>query len=147
MSTTAVLITAFLITGFASGRAEGGVQSYSPWTYHTGKGYYYCQYYYKPTPDFVGFKHHFCIYRPAQPRYIYYFNPQKQVYWGRYDTEKKGYSLLADKDRKANLGSIRNGAFQEPGKMPAVPETKGDDRVAEPDLSKLPSGKVAPDLP
>jgi len=147
LTMAAVLAATFLVTSFAAIQADAGYQNYSPWSYYPAKSYYYSKYYYKPTPTYVGLKHQFCIYRPAQPRYIYYFNPYRKVYWGRYDVEKKGYSLLAAKDQKADLDAIPESAFPSPAKMPGIPETKGEDRMAEPDISKLPNVKDTPELP
>jgi hypothetical protein len=115
-------------------------QYYSSWRYYPSRTYYYSSYYYKPYDSYSGYKHHYCVYYPSQPRYVYYYNPYRQVYWGRYDVESKGYSLLADKDRKQKLEDIPESAFPKPGKMPAIPE--GEDSVAmEPPPSELPKGE------
>ncbi len=143
----AVIAAAIVFTGFTANQAEAGYQSYSQWSYYPAKSYYYSKYYYKPTPTYVGLKHQFCIYYPSQPRYIYFFNPYRKVYWGRYDVERKGYSLLEEKDQKNDLKDIPESAFPQPGKMPGVPETKGEEQMSEPDISKLPDLKAKPDLP
>ncbi len=96
-------------------------QAYSSWCKQGG--YYFSCYYYQPAPA-GPYKSQRAIYYPARPGSVYYYNPAKRVYWGRYDLESKGYSLLAQKDRAEKLTSISERAFPKPGAMPAVPEAK-----------------------
>lgn len=103
-----------------------GRQYYGGWSYYPQRSYYYRPYYYQP---YVGanYSYHYSIYYPSQPRYVYYYNPVKQYYWGRLDLEAKGdkkYSLLKEEDRKSNLKDIGENAFPEPAEMPAIPESK-----------------------
>jgi hypothetical protein len=49
---------------------------YSSWSYHNSHNYYYSSYHYKPYSAYEGYRHHYCVYRPAQPRYVYYYNPE-----------------------------------------------------------------------
>ena len=110
-------------------------QYYSSWYKSSKHSYYYREYYYKPAADYVGYKHNYVMYFPDKPKYAYYYNPYKKVYWGRCSlhTEGKGeYSELAEQDRKGSLADIPEGAFPAPGDMPVVPES---------------SDKVAMDLP
>jgi hypothetical protein len=110
-----------------AGAHQTYVQYYSSWRYHPTRTYYYSSYYYKPTVEYVGYKHHYCIHYPQQyPNYVYYYNPYKQTYWGRYDFENKGYSLLDPKDRKQKLEEIPESAFPPPGEMPPIPESQGE---------------------
>lgn len=102
---------------------------FSGWCVHGG--YYYCNYYCQPAPGGV-YSVHRCIYYPAQPRYVYYYNPGRGVYWGRYDTEAKGYSLLADKDKKGKIADIAEGAFPKPGAMPPIPTAKDGTKMSVP---------------
>ena len=93
--------------------------SYSP-TY----SYYYTRYYYQPEVTYTTYDYHYCIYYPSRPSYVYYYNPTTQVYWGRYKLGSKGnerYSILADKDRKKDLGEIPESAFPSPAAMPKIP--------------------------
>ena len=73
-----------------------------------------------------GLKFQFCIYYPAHPRYVYYFDPVKHHYWGRLDAKGEPghqYSLLDPKDRKEKLKDIPEEAFPKAGKMPPIPES------------------------
>ena len=109
-------------------------QYYSSW-YKSSKSYYYRDYYYKPADDYVGYKHNYVIYYPDKPKYCYYYNPYKKVYWGRCPMHTDGhaaYSELAESDRKGTLADIPEAAFPPPGAMPSVPDS---------------SDKVAMDLP
>jgi hypothetical protein len=99
-------------------------QYYSSYRYYPSRSYYYASYYYKPYDDYAGYKHHYCVYYPSTPSYVYYYNPYKQVYWGRYDFENKGYSLLKEEDRKQKLEDIDPDAFPKPGQMPPIPEAE-----------------------
>jgi len=105
-----------------------GRQYYGSWSYYPSRSYYYTTYYYKPYVSYANYDYHYCIHYPSYPRYVYYYNPYKRVYWGRYDTEAKGYSLLAEKDRKGTLKEIPDEAFPKAAKMPDVPES--EDKIA-----------------
>lgn len=102
-------------------------QYYSDWHSHPNKSYSYRHYYYKPTPTYSGYKHHYVIQTPKDPKHYYYYNPYKQKYWGRCPANSDGqplYSLLAEKDRKATLDEIPETAFPKPSKLPPIPESK-----------------------
>lgn len=94
-------------------------QSYSGWvkndTGYTGN-------YYVQKPDY-SYSCHKVYYEP-QKNYIYYQNAHSGKYWGRYDVKAKGYSLLADADKKADLKDIPESAFPKPGDMPQAPGTQ-----------------------
>jgi hypothetical protein len=113
-------------------------QYYTPaWTYTPAYGYYYTTYYYTPTvivePVVVEpvYTYHYAIYYPAQPTYVYYYNPVSQVYWGRYAVGSKGekrYSILAKEDRKKSIKDIDESKFPAPAAMPSIPGA--EDKVA-----------------
>jgi len=110
--------------------AEAGY--YSSYSYYPSRGYYYSYYYYKPYPTYPSYHYHYAIYYPHQPRYVYYYNPYRKVYWGRYDLEGKGYCLLSEEHRKATLKDIPESAFPPPGEMPAVPESTDGSKIEVP---------------
>lgn len=134
VKTLAMMLGLGMCFAFAGAKdAEAGY--YSSWSYYPTYGYHYSSYYYKPFAAYTGYKYHYCVYYPSQPRYVYYYNPYTRAYWGRFDLQgKEGaqYSLLADKDRKGKLSEIPESAFPEPGQMPKVPETRGDERIEVP---------------
>jgi hypothetical protein len=111
-------------------QAYGGY--YSGYNYYPSRGYYYSHYYYKPYQSYPSYNHHYAVYYPQYPKYVYYYNPYKQSYWGRYDLESKGYSLLAEKDRKAKLSDIPESAFPKPGAMPADPDSNDGSTIPVP---------------
>ncbi len=113
-------------------QAQYGRQYYSSWSYYPERTYYYQYYSYKPYASYSGYSYHYCIYYPKYPRYVYYYNPYKRVYWGRYDCEEKGYSLLAEKDRKPNLKDIAEEAFPKPAKMPPIPDSTDGETITPP---------------
>jgi hypothetical protein len=108
--------------------ANHGRQYYGGWTYNEINSYYYRSYYYKPAVTAVTYSYHYVVYYPSRPRYYYYYNPVRRQYWGRYDTEAKGYSLLAEADRKEKLEDIKESAFPKPAAMPSIPDSA--DKVA-----------------
>lgn len=124
----------------AKNSPQYGRQYYAGWsnTFYQSRGYYYRNYNYKPYATYSGYKHHYCIYYPRRPRYIYYYNPVRRVYWGRYDIEAKGYSLLAEADQKEKLNDIPEDAFPTPGDMPAIPESENDGTIDVPPVDDLP---------
>src|SRR5262245_55068961 len=111
------------MTSFDAPRAEAstyyyGRQYYGGWSYNEINRYHYRQYYYKPYVAPTTYSYHYVVYYPSQPQYYYYYNPVKSYYWGRYDTKAKGYSLLAEADRKEKLEDIKESAFPKPAAMP-----------------------------
>lgn len=120
---------------------------YSGWSYQPARTYYYSYYYYKPYASYSGYSYHYSIYYPTRPRYVYYYNPVRRVYWGRYDLEEKGYSLLAEKDRKAELDSIPEKAFPKPGEMPSIPDSEDGEKMIPIDPETLPTSKDPKDAP
>src|SRR6476469_6641760 len=95
-----------------AGDAQAGYhrQYYTSWSYYSTTRYYYRTYYYYPTTYATTYSYHYVIYYPSQPRYAYYYNPVSHQYWGRFefgeDGKPKGYSLLAEEDRKEKLADI-----------------------------------------
>ena len=124
--------------------AYGQQQYYeTTYTFSETNNYYYLNYYYKTTVTQTTYDYNYCIYYPAQPNYIYYYNPVSQVYWGRYKIGSKGekrYSILEQKDRKKDLKDIPESAFPEPAKMPRIPGAK-DDVAIEPPPENVPKDK------
>jgi hypothetical protein len=119
----------FMLGGLmpATASANGGRQYYGGWNNHPSGKYSYRSYYYKPTPSYVGYKHHYVIHHPSRPQYHYYYNPYTKKYWGRcpssYGT-KPVYSLLAEADRHGDLAQIQESKFPEPSpKLPPIPES------------------------
>jgi len=144
-----ILAAAALCQGFASTASAAGPyrQSYGSWSYNPGTRYYYSSYYYKPVVTYPTYKHHYVIYYPRRPRYVYYYNPVVRRYWGRYDMQEKGYSLLAKKDRKEKLDDIPESAFPKPGKMPPIPESEDKVLMKPIDPKTLPQTKTPEALP
>lgn len=134
-------LACLLVVGAAATADAAYRQYYSGWTQYPTGGYYYRTLYYKPHAAYTGYNYHYAIYKPQSPRYVYYYNPYKRQYWGRYDMEGKPgaeYSLLADEDRKEKLTDIPESAFPKPGKMPALPESTDGATIDPPkDLPKI----------
>jgi hypothetical protein len=154
-----MVIAAMAVTTFAS---EANAfyryrQYYSSWNYQPSRSYYTSQYYYRPTPTYPTYSYHYCVYRPSQPRYVYYYNTHTRKYWGRFDcqgTEGHQYSLLKAEDQKGSLEEIPEKAFPAPGKMPQIPDatdpsgTKSDGGTVQPiDPKSLPDLAAPVDLP
>lgn len=146
LTLAAVMLAPGLAVPVSAIAAGFGPRQYyeTTWTYTPSYGYYYVHYYYLPVVTYTTYEHHYCIYYPSQPNYIYYYNPTAQVYWGRYELGSKGdkrYSLLAEKDRKKDLKEIPDKAFPKPGKMPTIPGAKDDVTI------QLPPDNVPEDKP
>src|SRR5262245_8173627 len=45
-------------------------QFYGSWKQHAQHGYHFRPYYYKPSPNFHGFKHHYVIHHPKHPQHL-----------------------------------------------------------------------------
>jgi len=101
-------------------------QYYSSWAKHPTREYHYRRLYYKPTPSYVGYKHHYIVTYPQKSTQCYFYNPYKKTYWGRCDIQHDGkYSLLAEADRRTTLADIPESAFPPPGDPPLLPDTDG----------------------
>lgn len=141
-----LMLVGVLLVATATTQAGG----YGPRQYYTGwsysnTGYYYRTYYYKPYVTYPSYNYHYVVYYPSRP-YYYYYNPVKQVYWGRSPVNNDGkavYSLLEDKHRKGTLGEIKEEHFPKPGAMPSVPDAKDDVKIEVPP-SDLPTGNTLP---
>jgi hypothetical protein len=117
-------------------------QYYAPWQKHPSHNYFFRQYYFKPTPTFSGYRHHYAIFHPSRPQHIYFYNPHKKVFWGRCPAQRDGeatYSLLAEKDRKGALKDIAESAFPKPAATPPIPDSR-DGAVLDLPPDDLPEG-------
>jgi hypothetical protein len=125
--------------GVSPARAGQGRQYYGGWQ-HSPRGYSFSTYHYKPYAAYPTYCYNYCIWYPSAPNYVYYFNPYRKTYWGRYDVQTKGYSLLAEKDRAGQLKDIPEKAFPAEGPLPQVPDAKDSLTLAEP--PDLPAGET-----
>jgi len=127
-------------TGPSKAEAHYAYRQYydTSWSYYPAQNYHYRRYYYRPAVNVTTYSYHYTIYYTARPRYVYYYNPVKKYYWGRYDLEAKGYSMLKEEDRKEKLTDIKEEAFPKPGLMPAIPDSADNEKIEIPpgDLPK-----------
>lgn len=149
-----VLAAGLAVTAATPSKSEanfGGRQYYSNWHYHSGNGYHYRTYYYKPTPTYHTYKHHYVVYQPKYPRHVYYYNPYKKAYWGRCPTTyhdpgynynpNHAYSLLKEDDRKPTLAEIPDNKFPPPAAMPPIPDSTDGTKI------ELPPDDLPADVP
>jgi hypothetical protein len=125
--------------GVSSAQAGSGRQYYGGWQ-HSGRGCSFSTYYYKPYASYPSYCHNYAIWYPSAPNFVYYFNPYKGTYWGRFDIQTKGYSVLAEKDRAGQLKDIPEKAFPAEGPLPSVPDATDKVQLAEP--PDLPAGET-----
>ena len=121
-------------------------QYYGHWQKHPTANYYYRGYYYKPTPSYAGYKHHYVILYPSRPSHHYFYNPYKKQYWGRcevYHGGKGEYSHLAPEYRKSSISEIPENAFPTPGKLPNIPDSSDGSKLDLPP-DDLPEGVAPP---
>ena len=115
-------------------------QYYSQWQKAPQSTYAYRTYYYKPTPDYAGYKHHYVI---QKGDHNYFYNPYEKKYWGRCPTQTWGkpqYQLLAPADRKPSLAQIPESAFPPAGPLPPIPDSQpGDSATLDLPPDDLPS--------
>jgi hypothetical protein len=124
--------------GVAFVRSGYGRQYYSGWQ-RSAQGFYFTTHHYRPDAGAMAFNTNYAVFYPETPRYIYFFNPLKGTYWGRFDVKTKGYSLLAEKDRAGRLKDIPEKAFPDEGPLPEIPDAKDKLTLAEP--PDLPGGE------
>ncbi len=129
------LVVAGWVAAPASSKAQRGAarQVYGARWFHYPKQNYYLRYYfYKPHAGYNGYNYQYIIYRPATPGYVYYYNPHKRKYWGRYDVERQLYSVLPPEKRKDSAAKIAEADFPPGGPMPPMPESKDGVTLAPP---------------
>ena len=131
-------VVALAVLGVSVARSGHARQYYEAWQ-RSAQGYYFSVYHYRPDAGDPAYRTNYAIYYPATPQYIYYFNPLKGAYWGRFDVKTKAYSLLAEKDRAGRLKDIPEKAFPAEGPLPQVPDAKDKLTLAEP--PDLPAGE------
>lgn len=140
--------TLFMLTTLFTGAVYGIAGDYSPrqyygnWQRHPTAGYHYRSYYYKPTPTYQGYKHHYVISPPTSRQHHYYYNPYTKKYWGRCPSQHDGdggYSKLAPEDQKASLKEIPESAFPKPSDLPEIPESS-DGAILDLPPDDLPEG-------
>src|SRR5690242_16680348 len=89
------VLAIFLLASFLSSSAMragdqfGSRQFFGDWHNHAA-GFSYRPYYYKPTPDFVGFKHHYVVHYQTRPQFNYFYNPYTKQFWGRCPVAAEG---------------------------------------------------------
>ncbi len=81
----------FALVGLAELAAQAGArQSYGNWQYNKDKNYYYREYRYKANANDADYHHQYAIYfkndNRVNNKWIYFYNPMTQKYWGRYPT-------------------------------------------------------------
>lgn len=129
----AIFLCACAVMSAGAQAQSGGLSSYgsprqyySAWAKHPTQDYHYRRLYYKPTANYVGYKHHYVITYPQKSTYCYYYNPYKKTYWGRCQIKHEGkYSMLAPQDRKSSVDAIPESAFPAPSDPPLLPDTDG----------------------
>jgi hypothetical protein len=89
-----------LLPGQARGEGYRNRQYYGGW--QQTPRYSYRPYYYKPTPEYSGYKHNYVVYYPDKPEYYYFYSPYSKQFWGRCPVDTQGqalYSFLKEEDR------------------------------------------------
>ncbi|MCA9114985.1 MAG: hypothetical protein KDA79_07850 [Planctomycetaceae bacterium] len=120
-------------------------QYFTAWAYHEQRDYHYRTWYFKPTEQTSGYRHHYCLYFPTRPKYVYWYDPTAKQFWGRYELSgKEGarFSVLKPEDRATSIDAIAEDSFPAAGPMPALPDST--DGVPVDPLPSLPEGVTPP---
>jgi hypothetical protein len=137
-SLSLALVLALAAAGVA--RAEDPPrQDYSKyWEQHKSGGYYFLDYKFKPDPEQKDYSHYYCIFYPARPSHFYYYDPDKDLYRGRYNLKTKHFEFLDEKATYKRLADIPESAFQErPRGQQKIPGAN-DVAMKEPPTDDLP---------
>lgn len=125
-------------------------QAYSKWSYSEKHGYHFSKFTYRPSSGPCEPKTHYCIQKPDDPRYVYYFNPYTKKFWARFDAKApqgKQFSVLKEEARKPTLEEIAEKEFPEPAAAPKLPEGLDDTPVDPPADLPVPLNPGAPTAP
>jgi hypothetical protein len=122
--------------------AERPRQYYTPqMVFDRANDNYRAAYYFKSKPSDPAYKFHYVIRLKSEPQYLYFYNPATKFFWGRFDSVKRGYSILVGNDRVSRMSDLSTAKFPEPGPMPAIPGSS--DGV----LMDMPPGEFTPAPP
>lgn len=120
------------------------------WQHYPQQKAYGMYYKYKPSAKSNGYQYHWAYYYPSRPKYVYYYNPVANVYWGRCPlnpTKQNPYQILDYADRHADLGTIleekfkplpseinhpKTGKQKFVGPMPPIPGSDDDEQMEPP---------------
>ncbi|HEX5273507.1 MAG TPA: hypothetical protein VFW33_23590 [Gemmataceae bacterium] len=94
------------------------------WTYYKEKDCYGIWWKYWDTKEKV-YKKHLVYWFRSDPTHYYYYNPETEKYWGRYDSKADGYSRLPLKYRREKLSDIKPEWFPDVEEMPIMPNSSG----------------------
>ena len=104
---SALLALAFSPLPAARSQSVSGPRAYyGEWMRHSA-GYYYRPYYFKPSPEYHGYRHHDVIHHG---QHYYYYNPYSRKIWGRCSanpSEQKSYFELKG-DEQIAVGQSGN---------------------------------------
>ncbi len=127
MSIAVVAVALFMVAPSLQAQSgHGPRQYYGHWSKHPSRNFHYRNLYYKPTPTFRGYKHHYVVFTPKDPKHLYFYNPYKKQYWGRCPVDygdKPVYSLLKPEHRKPTIKEVPEDAFPPPGDLPPLPDS------------------------
>jgi len=99
--------------------------------------YWYRPYYYKPTPEYSGYKHNWVVYYPNHPEYYYFYSPYSKQFWGRCPVNTEGkarYSFLSEQDCPGPAeitAAPPKASFPPQAAPPTIPQT-GPEKKADP---------------
>jgi hypothetical protein len=99
-------------------------QFYGPW--EEGKNYWFRSYYFKVSPTDKEFQEHAVLFYKKDPRFYYYYNPEKGQFWGRGFVGKgchgeESYQFLPPGERGPELKDVNFG-----NKAVTAPPNLGD---------------------
>ena len=120
-------------------------QYYGAWEHR--RTYSYRTYYYKPTPTYAGYRHHYVVSYPHDHQHYYYYNPYKRTFWGRCNAYGEGqpyYSRLPEEYQRSSLAQIPESAFPPQGPLPSIPEAQDGSRLDLPPDDAPPPGPGGP---
>ncbi|MEM1224921.1 MAG: hypothetical protein AAGJ40_04460 [Planctomycetota bacterium] len=110
-------------------------QHYSEFKTHAGRGYSLATYFYKPYPDYRGYKYHYVVCPSDHPEHLYLYNPIARTYYGRMlvvGTRVTGYQSLPPSARSSTLEEIADGEFQTQTFLPGIPEAADREAMMPP---------------
>jgi hypothetical protein len=99
--------------------------SYTPWSYDRVHGYYFCT-------CSVRSSKYYCIYNTCYANCVYYYNPDKNCYWGRYDALDKSFSTLGPADQHATIAELPQDRFSAPTVGLAIPGVQTNEQISAP---------------
>ncbi|HEY1068721.1 MAG TPA: hypothetical protein VGE52_21540, partial [Pirellulales bacterium] len=105
------------------------------WEKSPNGAYFSKKFYYRPDPNGAAEKRQYVVFYPSSLDYLYLFDPEARVYWGRFDRFAPPdvcFQAIAQNEQRTRLWDIPEPAYGKSGPLPRLPGAVDDLRLLSP---------------